>query len=436
MRTMAFRDQDERAARGLAAIPRRDRLPVVVVALGVALLPLLRPKGPGHVSPDDLVMAVGVLATLLWASATRAKLHLPYVIPVGIMVVAGCVSALFGIAPGTGTVAVLQDVFLLCWCAAVMSACRKPASLGVVLRTWSWSAVGWAAFLLVAVLTHRHGLAGISHANGGRAALTFDHPNMAANYFFISLFVVVLSRSPRNRWARVAACVLLLGALVVTGSNAALLGLPIAAGVAGYVAIRRYADSVTALAVVMIVVLAGGLGVMVVRQRVVESIHRSNNKLVHFSVARSSKSASAREQLFAQDYDLFRTGNILGRGPASTRLTLGTSTAATVKEAHDDYLATLVERGALGVVGLMLLIGTIIIRASNIAPRRLSPEFRRVVPSTAPLIGALVGMAVSAFTHEVLHYRHFWALLGILAAIYLFGREDESAPSAPVWARR
>jgi hypothetical protein len=40
-------------------------------------------------------------------------------------------------------------------------------------------------------------------------------------------------------------------------------------------------------------------------------------------------------------------------------------------------------------------------------------------------------MAVSAFTHEVLHYRHFWALLGILAAIYLFGREGEPAPAAP-----
>ena len=289
---------------------------------------------------------------------------------------------------------------------------------------------------MFAVLTHRHGLAGISRADGGRAALTFDHPNMAANYFFISLFVVVLARSPRNRLARLAACVLLLGALVVTGSNAALLGLPIAAGVAGYVAIRRYADSVTALAVVLVVVLAGGLGVTVVQKRVVDSIHRSNNKFVHYSVARSSRSASAREQLFAQEYALFRTGNLLGRGPASTRLTLGTSTAPTVKEAHDDYLATLVERGALGFVGLMLLIGTIVIRASNIEPRRLTAQFRRVVPSTAPLIGALVAMAVSAFTHEVLHYRHFWALLGILAALYLFGREEELSPGAPARALR
>jgi O-antigen ligase len=400
-----------------------------MVAVGIALLPLLRPKGPGHVAPEDLLMLGGVLTALLWASATRARLHVPYAFPVGILVLAGCLSAMFGIAPGVGAVAVVQDVFLLCWCAAVMNACRKPASLAIVLRTWSWSAVGWATFLLGAVLTHHHALAGVSRADGGRAALTFDHPNMAANYFFVSLFVVLLTRSPRNRLGRVGACLALLGALVVTGSNAALLGLPLAAGVAGYVAIRRHSDSVAALAVVMTIVLAGGIGAVVLQQRVVHGIHQSNNTFVRYSVARSSKSATARQQLFGQEYELFRTGSLLGRGPASTRLTLGSSTATTVKEAHDDYLATLVERGVLGFVGLMLLIGAVVVRAISIDSRRLSAEFRRVVPSTAPLIGALVAMAVSALTHEVLHYRHFWALLGILAAVHVFGRERESLPA-------
>ena len=42
----------------------------------------------------------------------------------------------------------------------------------------------------------------------------------------------------------------------------------------------------------LVVVLAGGLGVTVVQKRVVDSIHRSNNKFVHYSVARSSKKGS------------------------------------------------------------------------------------------------------------------------------------------------
>ena len=273
---------------------------------------------------------------------------------------------------------------------------------------------------------------GSASAEGGRAELTFDHPNMAANYFLISLFVVVLSRSPRNRLGRVAACAALLGALVVTGSNAALLGLPLAAGIAGYVAIRR------------VLRLRGGAGGRADhraggrrrrrgRPAAGDGAHQPERQQVRAVLRRRAArgAPAARQELFAQEYELFRTGSLLGRGPASTRETLGSSTAPTAKEAHDDYLATLVERGALGVVGLMLLIGAIVIRAISIDPRRLSAEFRRVVPSTAPLVGALVAMAVAAFTHEILHYRHFWALLGILAAIHLLrqGTRSRRPPS-------
>src|SRR5207253_9729226 len=107
-----------------------------------------------------------------------------------------------------------------------------------------------------------------------------------------------------------------------------------------------------------------------------------------------------RSTLFKSEFQLFLTGSLLGRGPGSTILTLGADAAATVKTAHDDYLATLVDRGALGELALMLLIGAVAVRAASIDPRRLPNEVRRVIPETAPLIGALVAMAVTAGTHE------------------------------------
>ena len=67
-------------------------------------------------------------------------------------------------------------------------------------------------------------------------------------------------------------------------------------------------------------------------------------------------------------------------------------------------------------------------RAASIDPRRLSNEVRLVIPETAPLIGALVAMAVTAGTHEVLHYRHLWVLLGIVAALYTVA--DKRSPFA------
>ncbi|TML88519.1 MAG: hypothetical protein E6G06_15990 [Actinobacteria bacterium] len=409
-------------------VHRRDRLMVGTVAAGVALLPLLRPKGPGHMAPADVVMAAALVVTLLWASATRERLRVPYVVPVGGLVITGCVAAMFSISPSAGALAVGQDVFLLAWCAAVVNACRTPAGLSVILRTWAWSAVGWATLLLGAVATHHRALAGINPTTGGRAELNFDNPNMAANYFFISLFILIAARCPTNRRLRVGAGLMIFGALVLTGSNAALLGLPLAGLAAGFVVIRRRADSVVALAVVLMVLVVGGAGGLLLKQRFAPNVQHSQNSLLRYSVARSSRSATKRQSLFKSEFQLFLTGSLLGRGPGTTILTLGADAAATVKTAHDDYLATLVERGALGEVALLLLIGAVAVRAASIDPRRLSNEVRLVIPETAPLIGALVAMAVTAGTHEVLHYRHLWVLLGIVAALYTVA--DKRSPFA------
>ena len=392
---------------------------VGTIAAGVAFLPLLRPKGPGHTAPADVIMAAGLVVTLLWAAATGKRLHVPYVVPVGALVITGCVAAMFSISPSAGALAVGQDVFLLAWCAAVVNACRTPAGLSVILRTWAWSAVGWATILLGAVATHHRALAGINPTTGGRAELNFDNPNMAANYFFISLFILFAARCPTNRKLRAGAGLMIIGALVLTGSNAALLGLPLAGLATAFVVLRRRADTVVALAVVLTVLMVGGAGGLFLKQRFARNTQSSQNSLLRYSVARSSRSSSKRQSLFKSEFQLFLTGSLLGRGPGTTILTLGADAAATVKTAHDDYLATLVERGALGEVALLLLIASVAVRAASIDPRRLPKEFALVIPETAPLIGALVAMAVTAATHEVLHYRHLWVLMGIVAALYI-----------------
>ena len=402
-----------------ARIPRGDRLMIGTIAAGVALLPLLRPKGPGHTAPADVAMVAGVVVTLLWAAATRARLRVPYLVPVGGLVITGCVAGLFSISPSAGALAVGQDIFLLAWCAAVVNACRTPAGLSVILRTWCWSAVGWATVLLAAVATHHRALAGINPTTGGRAELNFDNPNMAANYFFISLFIVVAARCPGNRLVRAGAGLMIFGALVLTGSNAALFGLPLAGLAAAFIVIRRRADSVIATAVVLTVLLVGGAGALFMKQRFAPNVQNSKSSLLRYSVARSSRSATKRQSLFASELHLYLTGSMLGRGPATTILTLGADAAATVKTAHDDYLATLVERGPLGELALLLLVAGVAVRAASLDPRRLPNDFARVIPETAPLIGALVAMAVTAATHEVLHYRHLWLLLGIVAALYV-----------------
>lgn len=395
------------------------------------MLPLLNPKGPGHTAPADFVMGAGILMIAVWAGTTRARVHVPYVVPVGGLAVAGLVAALAGDAPIPGGSAVLQDVFLLGWCAAITSVCRTPQALQSVVRAWCLSATAWAGLLVVLTLSGQSALAG--KAGGvGRARLWFDHPNMAGNYFVIALFVVLAARYPRQPVARALAVAALLAALLLAGSNAALLCLPVGGLVIIFLQARSRGGPVPALALVLCLTLAGGAAWTVVAEPIAARIEQSETSIVRYSVARGSRSASARESLFNAQYELFRDSNLLGIGPAATRLALGETEADKVKESHNDYLATLVERGPLGVVALLVLMSAVGARA--LSAQRLSPAYASVIPNAAALAAAAVAFAFTALTHEVLHYRHLWTLLAVLAALHLFGQARPALPTGARWS--
>jgi O-antigen ligase len=263
--------------------------------------------------------------------------------------------------------------------------------------------------------------AGDAAVEGGRAQLTFDHPNMAGNYFLITLFVVLASGYPKRPVVRAGACIVLLMAMLYAGSNTALLSLPIGLLVMVFVNVKRRTDLVSAVAAVLCIGLAG-LVVWTVAQPVVKSVQTSDNRLVRYSVARSERSANARESLFQMQFNLYRRSNLIGIGPASTKEKLGASNFAAVKEAHSDYLASLVERGPLGIVGLIVLFGAVGARTMGLASPGTTDDYTDAVPNVGAVCGAFVAFAITGITHEVLHYRHLWTLLAVLAALHLYGR--------------
>jgi len=94
-----------------------------------------------------------------------------------------------------------------------------------------------------------------------------------------------------------------------------------------------------------------------------------------------------------------------------------------VKEAHDDYLAALVERGALGFAALLLLGLGLAARTTFLAGTRLRNGFDAVVVKPHALVGALAGTIVAGTVYELLHVRHVWTLFAFIAALYIWGRE-------------
>lgn len=409
----------------LSTRARSDRLPAVLVAIGIAALPLLKPTGPGHSTPADAAIGLGILGAIYWAGSTGIKVRMPYAIPFSILVITGLLASLLGAAPTAGFLAIGQEIALFAFAAAIANVVRVPENLTIVLATWAWTASAWASLIVAAALTNRWFLAGVNHISGGRAQFTFDNPNMAAAYFLLSFFVVLLGRYPRNPLLRAYAYVSILGAILLTGSNSGLLSLVVGLLATGLVVVWRRKGFLTFIAVLSAaIVLVTSLAYVALTGSFFQDLTGSSNSLIKRSVARGPRSASRRQTLYSEEFNLYLTGDLLGRGPNSTKDTLEASSGQIVKSAHDDYLASLVERGPVGALGLLLLGGTIVTMAFTLARRPLDAAFARVVPSTPAIVGAVAAIAVTAVTHEILHYRQLWAMLGIIAGIYLFGRKE------------
>jgi hypothetical protein len=415
---------------GLRAVPSTaSPLAVKLVAASVACLPVLIPQLPGNAAPDDFLLIAAVGALLVWAASTGSRIHVPYVMPMGVLLGSGALAALLGHYPARGALALGQDVLVLIWCGAVATVGLTASNFRLIIKVWAVSATLWSALLILAAAAALTGVAGMS-TSGGRAALTFGSPNTAATYFSVSFMVLLASPWPRRVIPLIVSSGLILGALVLTGSIAGMGGLLVGGVVATVVAIYRRRGPIHAVAGFVVLTFAGALLAFVaVQAHLVEQAQASSSPLIRNSVGRSERSSSTHSGQLKQVFDLFWTNPPVGIGPASTKSMLEAQGAITVKEAHDDYTATVVERGIFGAIGLALLIGAVVFRAAHMV-RVPSPGTAGMIRSTAPLVGALVAVGFASLSHEVLHFRHVWVLFGLIAALTAWGREGTAAGGA------
>ena len=408
---------------GASVVPRDPpRVLVVVLCAGLAFMPVLRPSLPGNSSPVDLLIGLGIALTLAWAVATNLRVHVPYVVPIGILVAAGAIGGLAGPAKGLSLLQLAQDVALLAWCASLVNVARSPAALGALVRTWAWSSIVWAALLVVAYATGVDTLSGVTDRTGGRASLTFGDANLAATYFVLSLLVVAASRTPRHRAARLGGYGLLLAAMALTGSNGALLALAIALPLAGAIAIRRRLGTAPAVVAVAACLVAAAVAVPRVDLGAIQEWAQATDQpLLIDSIGRTDQSTYDRAALVDEAQDLYYSDRgLTGWGPRATKTILTMQQVPFPKEAHDDYIAALVERGILGAVGLLVLIAAVAFRTRALFGGRDARPFAAAIPRTVPLVAAVIAVAVFSTNEQVLHFRQIWALFAIVAAYHLW----------------
>jgi len=418
-------------SRGIAEHPAkrltRWRLTQAAIAVSVAAMPLLRPSGPGNTGLVDLALLTAIVAAIMWASARALRVRLPYALPVGLMVIAGASTVLtIGESASWRTIlALLQDIFVFGWAAAVATVGRDRGLLDGFCRAWAYSGTAWATALIVGEILGLNWLTGINDADGLRASLTFGDPNLAANYFLCTLLVIRATRRPRKAGWRWLACGLTATGVILTLSNGGILAMLAATALGWLFSIASRRGLVAAITAGTI--LALGVGAVFYTVDVHAAVTRAEeaSPFVRDSIGREGESGGSRSTLVAEGVQLWIAGDtVLGLGPGNTEAALRAQQAPYVKEAHDDYLAAILERGVLGGLAIVLLVAAVAIRARRIAARGgVSPGYLEVVPRPELLAAAAVAIAMSALFYEVLHFRHVWALFGLIAALELTKRE-------------
>jgi O-antigen ligase len=412
----------------------RWRLTMIAISVAVVSLPLLRPSGPGNTGLVDLAVVGAMLASALWASSHSHVLRMPYALPIGMTVLAGALAlATNGNRGGaiTGILALGQDVFVLCWAAAVTTIGQDRRALDVLCRAWAYSATAWACVLIMAEIFGLNWLSGINGADGIRASLTLGDPNLAADYFLCGLMVMRATRRPRGVGWRWLACGLVITAMVLTLSNGGMLALLVATTLGMLFAVARRRGLLPALALGIVFALGGAVVVSTVDVRGWVNRVEESSPFVRDSIGRETESSGSRSLIVKESIKLWMHGDsVLGVGPGNTESTLRSRQAAYVKEAHDDYFAAVLERGVLGGIALVVLACAVVVRCRRISvDGGVSQEYLSVVPRPELLAAAVAAVALSAVFYEVLHFRHVWALLGLVAALELSGRKARGRTS-------
>jgi len=413
--------------RSPSAVSDQDRFALTVACLAVCGLPLLLPNGPGNFTPSDMLILAAIGAGLMWAASTQVTLSMPYKLGVGTMATAGMVAGLAGRWPGLALLSVLQDLFLLGWAAVIASLLRTSAAVDILLRVWTYSAVAWAAVFVAG--TTRTAVTAGAHAT--RAGFTFGDQNGAGLYFVLSFLVMVAAGRPRSRVVRASLGSLFLVATLYTGSLGAMSGLLLGLAAALALGVRDRRGLPAAIAISAALLLAAASVTLIVqRSNLIAAAHESSNSLIRNSIGRGAQSSSERAALRQETYALWRSSDVIGSGPTSTKNLLLAEQAPYPKEAHNDWLATLVERGILGAVGLTLLVIELAIRAKRVSARtQLDAPLHAVLLRPAHLTGGLVCVLAFSFTHEVLHDRTAWTLFGLIAAVALTRTPSERGVS-------
>jgi O-antigen ligase len=399
------------------------RLPLVLSAVAVVMMPVTEPRGPGNLGPADLFIVLAIAAWLFSAAADGQRMRFPYALGIGLLMTGGAIGGLAGPLPDAALLALVQDLLLLAWCWTLVNVCATPSRADVMLKAWVYSSIAWGCVLFAGLAAGLPALTGQISTEGSRTALTFGDPNVCANYFYISLAIIWATGRPRRRSLRVLVSLLLIAAMVSTGSNSGLVSL--AVGLSGTFVFATYRRSglIPALAATACILVGAAVCLSTISLHSIQRrAYTSGYAVLRDGIGRGQASVTERSKVLSESLKLYADGGPLGEGPVSTKPRMEAAMDPYPKEAHDDYFAALLERGILGAVGLLILISGLLVRTGSLL-RRGAELPGGVIRAPQALAAGVAGTMTTMAVYELLHVRHVWALFAVVAVAAVWERQ-------------
>ncbi|HSF17618.1 MAG TPA: O-antigen ligase family protein [Vicinamibacteria bacterium] len=380
---------------------------IYLISLAV-LLPGLRPSLPGNTTFFDFLglMAIGVM---LIAFLLGKRVELRLVVPAAIILLGSMLSMLNSEALAMNLTLIGKEIFLFLLFLALYNLIRTEEDVHFFVGAWMLTAVCVSLWILSEIATNFP----------LRATGSFRNPNMASSYLGISVFLCFESLWWRRRMLAIAYAVLVGSAMLVgTKSLSATGSLMLSLGVVfgGYWLAGGSGNRARfALGTVLVLVVAA----LVLPQIIT---------LPHF-LDRLPGSFEERFLMWMVGVEMFLENPLaLEVGPGAF-IEVG-SVAGRRVTLHSDYLSFLVERGAIALAGLFILLLAIATLSYRSLRRARTVEQLTWVLG---LSGMFIFSVIDAFSHEVSHYRHICVMASLIAVQWrlMSGQPMEAADDEP-----
>jgi hypothetical protein len=393
------------------AVPR---FVVVTYLLGMLVLSVeMFLRLPENLNLVDLWNLAFLPVCWLYLLSIRQSVRFPYVFGMWFILLGSCIGTLFAFDPLASVILISKEVYLYVWFVtmAAVFASLEPSLVRRLLLVWTAvvvlhgvilvAEIVWPNFygFMISVLGR---VGGVDVRYTGRPSGLFLNPIWAA-LFQLMGFVPLLLVGLRPKLSFLLGMVLLLSILATAslGALSALLG----ASVVAVLLLLMGGHLKTFVPLAAVVIIAAALLYFTIGQ-----YPDVLARLEHLTTERAAGTTETRLELSGRGSEaLFSKTSILGLGPDNYRDSLLNKTL------HNDFLEFGVERGVIGLLGLLLFGVGAITSAVKILLNQI--RFRDVArPSGVIFLAMIAAILIMSQAHQIFHFRTVWLGLALQEA--------------------